>query len=158
MIRSLVRMTSSLSVCLAGSMALLALPVMAQRGPAPELKYMSPKCASMLEAQRTAPSVMRNQPSFAEMRRNYNDQCAEDQSQAQRRWYAEKRETEQLNAEQDYAMKKQQLLSANEVKRKSDQCMEMRSALESRKKRTNLTEGEKRDLGLFETRYQERCN
>ncbi|MDZ4124910.1 MAG: hypothetical protein U1E02_12145, partial [Hydrogenophaga sp.] len=69
----------------------------------------------------------------------------------------EKRKSQQQTAEQEREMKKQQLLSDNAAKLKSAQCIEMREALEARKRRTHMTDGEIRDLGLFETRYKERC-
>lgn len=157
MIRNMVGLTAFRQMWLAGLLGLALAPALAQSAPAPELKYMSSKCASMLEAQRTAPNAVRYQPSFAELQRNYQEQCGENQSAARQRWYEEKRENQQQTAEQERERKKQQLLSANEVKLKVAQCLEMRSALEARKKRTNLTEGEQRDLGLFESRYKERC-
>jgi hypothetical protein len=140
-----------------GLMGFFMSPVFALSPPAPELKYMSPKCVSMLEAQRTASNAVRQQPSFAELRRNYQEQCSENQSEARQRLYEEKRKNQQQTAEQEREMKKQQLLSDNAAKLKSSQCMEMRDALESRKRRTHMTDGEIRDLGLFETRYKERC-
>lgn len=148
---------TGLFACLACTLALAVSPAAALEKAAPELKYMTPKCASMQEAIRTAPDAVRYQPSFAELRRNFHEQCAEDQSQALQRWYAERRENQDQKAQQERDKKKQELLSANQMQVKSAQCMEMRIALDARKKRTNLTEGEQRDLGLFEARYKDRC-
>jgi hypothetical protein len=142
---------------LVGILGLFMTSAFAVSPPAPELKYMSAKCASMLEAQRTAPDSVRYLPSFAEMRRNFQEQCGENQSAALQRWYEEKRQNQQRTAEQERNTKKQQLLSAEEANVRAAQCQEMRSALEARKRRTNLTEGEQRDLGLFEDRYKARC-
>ena len=49
------------------------------------------------------------------------------------------------------------LQQEKEVALKSTQCLEMRSALDARKKRSNPSEGDLRDLGLFEERYKARC-
>ncbi len=157
MIRNVAGLTAPRHLWLLGLLGFFMNPVLAVSPPAPELKYMSPKCVSMLEAQRTAPNAVRYQPSFAELRRNYQEQCSENQAEARRRLYEEKRKSQQQTAEQEREMKKQQLLSDNAAKLKSAQCIEMREALEARKRRTHMTDGEIRDLGLFETRYKERC-
>jgi hypothetical protein len=118
---------------------------------------MSPKCASMLEAQRSADDTIRRLPSFAELRRNYQEQCGENQSDARRRWYEDQRKAQQETLSQERDKKKQEYLDSNAAKLKVSQCQEMRRSLDSRKQRANLSEGDQRDLKLFESRYQERC-
>lgn len=142
---------------LAGAAVLHMASAAALSPPAEELPYMSPRCASMLEAQRTAPNTVRYQPSFQELQRNYNEQCAENQSAARERLYREKREKKQEVALENREQQVKKLQTENEAKLKTSQCFEMRTALESRKKRTNLSEGEARDIGLFEERYKARC-
>jgi flagellar motility protein MotE (MotC chaperone) len=141
----------------AGALACGVAGALAIQPPAEELKYMSSKCASMLEAQRTASNTVRYLPSFQEMQQNYQRECGDNQSAARQRLYEDKRQLQQDKARENREQVVRQLQSENEVKLKSSQCLEMRSALEARKKRPNPTEGELRDIGLFEERYKARC-
>jgi hypothetical protein len=47
--------------------------------------------------------------------------------------------------------------SAAAEERYRSQCAEMRISIRNRKKRANPTEGELRDLALFESRFADRC-
>lgn len=142
---------------LGGATVFYTCSVLAFSPPAEELPYMSAKCASMLEAQRTAPSAVRYQPSFRELQRNFQTECAENQALARQRLYEEKQQKRQTIAQENREQQRKKLLSENEARLQAAQCLEMRTALESRKKRPNLSEGEMRDLGLFEERYKARC-
>ena len=125
--------------------------------PAEELKHMSPKCASLLEAQRTASRAVRNTLSFGELQSNYRRECGENQSMARQRLYEEKRQQQTQAALDNRKTQIVKLQQEKEVALKSTQCLEMRSALDARKKRSNPSEGDLRDVGLFEERYKARC-
>lgn len=122
-----------------------------------ELTYMSPQCASMKEGIRTAPARGVNSRTQAELRRNYAAQCSEDQAEAQRQLSEEKQlKRRELLDEKRQSQQQKQLARAEHDKLMS-QCAEMRGAIRQRRARSGMTEGELRDLALFEERYQARC-
>jgi len=125
--------------------------------PPPELRYMSPKCASMSEAIRTAAPDIRRLPSHQELRQRFNLECGQEQSDARRRMHQELSKAREEEARADYEARKRALEQENAARTQSAQCQEMFRALEARRKRANLTEGEQRDLQMFEDRYRQRC-
>lgn len=125
--------------------------------PPPELRYMSPKCASMSEAIRTAAPEIRRLPSHQELRQRFNLECGQEQSEARRRLHQEQSKAREEEARADYEARKRQLEQENAARTQTAQCQEMFQALEARRKRPNLTEGEQRDLQMFEGRYRQRC-
>lgn len=122
-----------------------------------EQAYMSAKCVTMQEGIRTAPNRGLSSATIRELRQTFDRECREEHSNALRALRKDQRAQEkQAEDEQELALQ-QKLRSQEEEDRFRRQCAEMRMAIHSRKQRTNPTEGELRDLQLFEARYQSRC-
>jgi len=122
-----------------------------------ELGYMSPKCASMQDGIRTGPARGLSQETLREARNTFNRECGDERMRASRQVRSDKRER-QKEAEREQEMAQQRKFeSAAAEERHRSQCAEMRISIRSRKQRANPTEGELRDLALFESRYEERC-
>lgn len=122
-----------------------------------ELTYMSPECASMKEGLRTARARGVDGRTQAELRRNFQQKCSENQAEAYRQLSEENRARRtEAQAEKRQNHEKRTLAAADEQKLLS-QCAEMRGAIRQRRARQGMTEGELRDLALFEERYQNRC-
>jgi hypothetical protein len=131
-------------------------PVRLERAPE-ELTYMSPECASMREGIRTAPARGVDSRTQSELRRNFQELCSQDQSRAQRALMEDKRiERQEVHREQQHAAQRKTLAKADQDKLMA-QCAEMRGAIRQRRARTGMSEGELRDLQLFEQRYESRC-
>ncbi len=122
-----------------------------------ELTYMSPECALMKEGLRTARARGVDSRTHAELRRNFQQKCQENQAEAYRQLSEEERaRRNQAQAEKRQHQEKRTLAAADEQKLLS-QCAEMRGAIRQRRARQGMSEGELRDLALFEERYQNRC-
>ena len=122
-----------------------------------EQAYMSPKCATLQEGIRTAPNRGLSSATIRELRQTFDRECRDDRRNALRALRKDQREQEkQAENEQELAMQ-QKLRSQEDEDRFRRQCAEMRLAIHRRKQRANPTEGELRDLQLFEDRYQSRC-
>lgn len=122
-----------------------------------ELTYMGSKCASMQEAIRTAPARGINAITVRDLRRNFDLECQDERQRALQRLATDKRESRQL-ADEKFKAGQQQKLDAKQAEQKlMDQCAEMRRSLHQRKQRQATSEGEARDLALFEERYTLRC-
>src|SRR4051812_7834279 len=66
-------------------------------GEAPEyLTYMSARCSALHDAVRTASARGLDYKTQGEMRRNYQRECAEDESEARSKWSRERGEKKQL--------------------------------------------------------------
>lgn len=123
-----------------------------------ELTYMSPRCASMREGIRTAPARGVDHRTQSELLRNYQAECAQEQAEARSQLRAEQqaKRREQQDAKRQANADKQ--LAAADHEKLMSQCAEMRGAIRQRRARTGMTEGELRDLALFEQRYEARCS
>lgn len=122
-----------------------------------EINYMSAKCASMQDGIRTGPARGLSRETIAEARRTFELECGSERQRASRQMQDDKREKEQqAEREQELAQQRKFESSAAE-ERFRNQCAEMRMSIRSRKQRANPTEGELRDLALFESRYEDRC-
>jgi len=131
-------------------------PARLERAPE-ELTYMTPECASMREGIRTAPARGVDSRTQAELRRNFQELCSEDLSRAQRELWEEKRLAQrERQLEQRVATERKTVAKADQDKLMT-QCAEMRGAIRQRRTRTGMSEGELRDLQLFEQRYETRC-
>lgn len=122
-----------------------------------ELTYMGPKCASMQEAIRTAPARSIDAATVRELRRNFEIECRDEQQQAMQKLNADKREKRNQAHEREKEESRQKSDAQQAQKKLMDQCAEMRRAIHLRKQRPTTSEGEARDLQLFEERYQLRC-
>jgi hypothetical protein len=123
-------------------------------GQAPDtLKYLSPRCASLNDAIRTAPARGLKHEVINEMHREYRQQCADNESEASARMSRERRENKQQLTE---ATKADQLDKERTAIREQ-QCGESKRILVTKRARTDLTAGEKADLQRFEENYRSRC-
>ncbi|MDR7151566.1 hypothetical protein J2W49_003542 [Hydrogenophaga palleronii] len=122
-----------------------------------EIGYMSAKCATMQDGIRTGPARGLSRETLQEARNTFNRECGDERRKASREVWKDKREREKAaEREQELAQQRKQESSAAE-ERYRNQCAEMRISIRSRKQRANPTEGELRDLALFESRFKDRC-
>ena len=123
-------------------------------GEAPEyITYMSARCSGLHDALRTAPARGLDYKTQSEMRRNYQRECAEDESEARNRWSKERGEKRQIARSEADAARREQERS----KLLQDQCGESKRILVMKRQRTDLTEGERAELARFEANYKARC-
>jgi hypothetical protein len=124
-------------------------------GEAPEyITYMSPRCSALHDALRTASARGLDSRTQSEMRRNYQRECAEDESDARSRWARERGEQKQMaRSEAESARRAQE-----RTKLQQEQCEESKRILVTKRRRTDLTEGEKAELQRFEANYKSRCS
>jgi hypothetical protein len=123
-------------------------------GEAPSnLKYLSPRCASLNDAIRTGPARGLNYDTLGRMRKDYSRECAESEGEAQTRMSEERRDqAQQRNEARNADRQERDRASARE-----QQCGESKRILVTKKQRTDLTEGEKAELRRFEDNYRSRC-
>lgn len=122
-----------------------------------ELSYMSPKCATLQDGIRTAPNRGLSPNTIRELRQTFERECGDERRDALRAARKDQREQEKLKErEQEMALQQKQR-SQEDIDRYRQQCAEMRLSIHRRKQRPNPTEGDLRDLALFEERYQSRC-
>lgn len=122
-----------------------------------ELAYMGSRCASMQEAVRTAPARGIDALTIRELRRNFELECQDERRRAQQQLSREKRDSRQLADERLKTEKQHEVEVVQAGQKLLEQCAEMRRSLQQRKQRPSLSEGETRDLALFQDRYQQRC-
>lgn len=123
-------------------------------GLAPEhLTLMSPRCAPLHDAMRTAPARGLKHPEIADMRREYNRDCADDESAAREKLFAMRAEKRQDAKVADQA--KQQ--AVQQARMSAEMCGELKRVIKNKKMRTDLTPGEIGDLQRTEENYKARC-
>ena len=124
-------------------------------GEAPDyISYMSPYCAGLHDALRTAAARGLVHTTVAEMRKNYQRECAENEGEARQKFSRERGEKRQVaRIEQDA-----QNRAVERTKLQEQQCGESKRILVTKKARTDLNEGEKADLQRFEANYRARCS
>jgi hypothetical protein len=126
--------------------------------PAPEhQQYMGERCRTLSDTLRSAHSRGIKADVQDGMRREYNRDCRDEESDASSRYHKEKRAArQQQRDDDDQAALAQQAAQADEARR-GQQCAESRRVLHAKKARTDLTEGERNDLKRFEDAYLARC-
>lgn len=123
-------------------------------GEAPEhQKYLSPQCSAMSDAIRTGPARGVRHETTAELQRNYQRQCGDEESEARSKLAAERRDAKNQQKEAQQAVQASQQRS----QLAQQQCDESKRILYVKKRRTDLSEGEKADLQRFEENYKSRC-
>ena len=123
--------------------------------PSPDyLQYMSPRCSSMNDAIRTSGVRGLNYQASAELQRNYQRECAEDESEARSRQYKERGDARK--AERDAKQSAQTVQQQTQMAQQ--QCDESKRIIASKKRRTNLTEGERGELQRFEENIRAHCS
>lgn len=121
---------------------------------APEyVSLMGPRCSSLHDALRTAHARGLTSETVEGMRKEYNQECRDDERQAMlelsRRRKEKRQETDQANA----VAKRE----ANWSKSQQEMCGELKRVLKVKRARTDLNEGEQRDLERSTEAYQRRC-
>lgn len=117
------------------------------------LPYLSPRCSAMNDAVRTASVRGLSYQAASELRRNYRDECAMEETVARQRLAQKKMEQRQSQvASQIQAAQREQLTEAAQ-----EQCNESKRIIASKKRRTDLTPGERQDLQRFEENIRARC-
>lgn len=126
--------------------------------PAPDhQQYMSERCRTLSDTLRTAYSRNIKADVQSGMRREFERDCREEESDAASRLHKEQREARQQRREEDRQQQMAQQASEAEEARRGQQCAESRRILHFKKARTDLTEGERSDLKRFEDAYLARC-
>jgi hypothetical protein len=120
----------------------------------PQLKYMSPECSGLHDALRTASARGLNHDTVAKMRKDYNNQCSENESEARSRLSQEMREKSVQKRDAKVAEARERERTALQI----EQCGESKRILRTKRARTDLTDGEKAELDRFEANYKARCS
>ncbi|MDA8445884.1 hypothetical protein [Paracidovorax valerianellae] len=124
-------------------------------GPAYQ-RYMSARCRSLSDTLRGG-SYGIQPDAYAGMRREYQRDCREEEYDASSRYYKEQGEARRQRQEQEQQLRVAAQASQAEATRRAEQCMESRRILTAKRARTDLTEGERKDLKRFEDAYEARC-
>lgn len=118
------------------------------------LKYLSPRCASLNDAIRTAPARGLKYETISEMRKEYEQQCSDNEKDAHDQMSRERRE----NKKQMTEASKADQADRERANIQAQQCGESKRILFAKRARTDLTAGEKADLQRFEENYRSRCS
>lgn len=121
---------------------------------ADHLGFLSGECASLNEAVRTAPSRGLRGQALADLHAAYRDKCGDEDDEARRKLRQRKSaERDERRAEQSAQQQAQAQVALGK-----EQCHEMLRILHGKRQRIEaMTDGERRDLQLFEASYNERC-
>jgi len=117
------------------------------------LKYLSPRCASLNDAIRTAAARGLTYNTVNDMRREYSRECSESESDAYSKLAEDRRAAMQERNEARNADK----ADRERASLREQQCGESKRILLAKRARTDLTEGEKAELRRFEENYRSRC-
>ncbi|MGV3570420.1 MAG: DUF4124 domain-containing protein [Ramlibacter sp.] len=123
-------------------------------GEAPRhLQYMSPRCASLNDALRTAPARGLKYETINTMRRDYQAECGENESEAR----SQQSRDAGAQRQQQYADRQMQAAEQERAALHRQQCEESKRILITKRNRPGLTEGERVELARFEDNYKARC-
>lgn len=129
-------------------------PPLARSGQAPKhLLYMSPRCASLNDAIRTAPARGLKYDTISQMQREYSQECSDNESEARTRLSQDRDDQKRQATEANNNAK----LEKERASMREQQCGESKRILYAKRARTDLTEGEKADLRRSEETYRSRC-
>jgi len=117
------------------------------------ITYMSTKCSGLHDALRTAAARGLTSHTVSEMRKNYQRECAENESEARSQYSREHGEKRQVARSEQEAQNRMQ----ERTRQQEQQCGESKRILVMKKARTDLNEGEKAELQRFEANYRARC-
>lgn len=118
------------------------------------LRYLSPRCASLSDAIRTAPARGLQYDTIRQLQQEYNRECSENESEARSRLSQERRDQKQQQNEARALSKAEQ----ERASIRAQQCGESKRILVTKRARTDLTDGEKADLKRFEENFLARCS
>ncbi|CAM3643843.1 hypothetical protein [Paracidovorax anthurii] len=120
-------------------------------------KYMGNRCRSLNDTIRSGHSRGLKHDVLSDLRREYERNCRDEESEAASRYGREQRDARQQRREAvqqaEMAARAEQESSA----RRAEQCAESRRILAVKRARTDLSEGEKKDLKRFEEAFASRC-
>lgn len=124
-------------------------------GKAPEhLGYLSPECATLNDAIRTAPARGLRGQAISDLRAEYHRKCSEDESEAHQR-LARERQDERIARRNQRAEERYQQAQAA---REREQCQELQRILHGKRQRlAEMTGGEQADFRRSEANYHARC-
>lgn len=123
-------------------------------GEAPRhLQYMTPRCASLNDALRTANARGLKHETINTMRRDYQAECGENEAEARQQQSRDSRDQRQ----QQYAERQSQASEQERARVLAQQCEESKRILITKRNRPGLTEGERVELARFEDNYKARC-
>jgi len=124
-------------------------------GRAPDhLQYLSPECAQMNDAMRTAGARGVGHAVQRDLRDEYQRKCADDDSEARRQVSQDKSAARQARRDERQAQANEKA----QTQREREQCHEMLRILHAKRQRIGtLTTGEQADLQRFEENYKARC-
>ena len=120
----------------------------------PQIKYLSARCSSLNDALRTAPARGLKYETIETMRKNYDNECRDEEMEAREKLSSDKYAKIKQRKEEEIENKKVQERTALQVQ----QCGESKRILNTKRARTDLTDGEKADLQRFEENYKSRCS
>jgi hypothetical protein len=117
-------------------------------------EYLSGECRSLNDAVRTAPVRGVGYETQRDLQKEWQRKCGENASEAMRTY------GEAQNAERDrrLAAKEQEHRQTQLARLSQEQCSEMLRILAVKRKRTDLSDGERTDLKRFEDNYRSRCS
>jgi hypothetical protein len=126
--------------------------------PAPFVRYLSARCASLNDALRTAASRRIPYDKIYDMRRDYTGACQEEEAEARDQANQAMREKRQEQLLEKRVVAAEARQEQDRSTTKVLQCAESKRILANKKARTDLTDGEKADLARFESNVQARCS
>ncbi len=129
-----------------------------QRPAGAELKYMSTECSSLSEGIRTGPARGVKYDVISQLQREFEEKCRDNHSDALKTLYNEKNDKKQSALADKQSAMQAAAQSKEERDQRLVQCAEMRKALANRRAKTELSDGEKADIVVFEQRFQSRCS
>ncbi|CAN7143345.1 hypothetical protein LJR118_000013 [Acidovorax sp. LjRoot118] len=119
--------------------------------------YMSGRCRSLDEnirnaySRKIAPDVVQG------MQREYRRDCSEEERDASRRMYDERRSGDRQRRDEEQSAQAAADAARQQDARQVQQCAESQRILNVKRARTDLTEGERGDLKRFEEAFLARC-
>jgi hypothetical protein len=117
-------------------------------------EYLSGECRSLNDAIRTAPVRGVGYDTQRDLQKEWQRKCGENASDAMRT-YSEA-QNEERNKRR--AAKEQEQRQTQQARLSQEQCSEMLRILAVKRKRTDLSDGERTDLRRFEDNYRSRCS
>ncbi|MBK9238203.1 MAG: hypothetical protein IPO19_20375 [Rhodoferax sp.] len=105
------------------------------------IKHLSPRCASLNDAIRTAPARGLKDDVISDLKREYREKCSDEESEAKSKMSRERREAKQQRAEAEKAEQRTGQLRPFSSSNAANQ-----NAFVPKRARTDLTGGEKADL------------
>ena len=119
----------------------------------PHVRYMSPRCGSLHDAIRTARVRGLTSETISTMQKDYQRECAENESEAYTMLSQEKGEKAQQRRSEKQAEKEER----DRASLRDQQCGESKRILVTKRGRSDLNEGERSELRRFEANYRARC-